>query len=96
MTDLPQFDGGSGKGDPFQGGNGEANLSVLCVGYITHYNMVCMHAYISECVCAVYEAAVELVVQCKLNSSSGDLVLSLVIYVRMCRCVNWWLYYWMA
>ena len=35
VTNLSQFDGGAGKGDPFQGGDGEANSSVLCIGHTT-------------------------------------------------------------
>ena len=35
VTNLSQFDGGAGKGDSFQGGDGEANSSVFCIGHTT-------------------------------------------------------------
>ena len=46
VTNLSQFDGGADKSDAFQGGDGEANTSVFCIGHNTLQR--CMHT--SVCV----------------------------------------------
>jgi len=47
VTNLSQFDGGAGKGDPFQGGDGEGNFSVTCIGITRH------KLYANICVCVI-------------------------------------------